>query len=104
MGEYMGRMCMKPKLLLSALVVGLILTAIVLMFAYGIDNNTDQFHMDGWGMMDWWGIPYMGFMMIGVWLIFVLIAYLVYSDAERRGMNGLLWFMLVLPSSISFFI
>ncbi len=49
----------------------------------------------GWGMMGWWGVPYMGFMMLGLWLIFIVIAVMVYRDAEKRGMNGLLWFILV---------
>jgi putative membrane protein len=31
-----------------------------------------------------------GFMII-TWLFFVALAYLVYRDAETRGMNGLLW-------------
>ena len=53
-------------------------------------------HMDGHHMMDWWGIPFMGFWMIGVWLVFVVIAFLVYEDAEKRGMPGLLWFVLVI--------
>ena len=47
----------------------------------------------GW---NWFGIPYMGFVMLGVWLLFVVIAVFVYRDAESRGMNGLLWFVLVL--------
>ncbi|VVB72265.1 Uncharacterised protein [uncultured archaeon] len=42
-------------------------------------------------MMDWF--PFMGFGtgMIFVWLVSLAIAYLVYKDAEKRGMNGLLW-------------
>jgi len=53
--------------------------------------------MMGWEhMMDWWGIPFMGYMMIGVWLVFIVIAFLVYQDANKRGMNGLLWFILVI--------
>ena len=47
-------------------------------------------------MMDWWGIPFTGFWMIGLWFIFIIIAFLVYKDAEKRGMNGLLWFILVI--------
>ena len=52
--------------------------------------------MGGEHMMDWWGIPFLGFMMIGVWLVFVVIAFLVYQDANRQGMNGLLWLILVI--------
>ncbi|MHA1952962.1 MAG: SHOCT domain-containing protein [Candidatus Heimdallarchaeaceae archaeon] len=46
-------------------------------------------------MMDWWGIPNMGFMMIGIWAIFLLVGFLIYKDAERRHMNGALWLILV---------
>ena len=46
-------------------------------------------------MMDWWGIPYMGYMMIAVWAIFVIIGVLVYKDAEHRKMNGALWLILI---------
>lgn len=60
--------------------------------------NGDDMHHDWWDHMDWdwWGIPYMGLMMILVWILFIVIAVLVYKDAERRGMNGLLWFVLVI--------
>lgn len=34
--------------------------------------------------------------MILTWLVFVVLAYLVYKDAEKRGMNGLLWGLPVL--------
>jgi putative membrane protein len=37
------------------------------------------------------GFPFMGIGMVLVWLVSVAIAYLVYKDAEKRGMNGLLW-------------
>lgn len=47
-------------------------------------------------MMDWWGVPAMGFWMIGIWIVFIVIAFLVYKDAEQRNMNGLLWFILVI--------
>lgn len=46
-------------------------------------------------IMDWWGIPYMGFMMIAIWAIFVIVGVLIYKDAERRHMNGALWLILV---------
>jgi putative membrane protein len=62
-----------------------------------IADFDDYGPMMGWEhMMDWWGIPFMGFMMIGVWLVFIVIAFLVYQDASKRGMNGLLWFILVI--------
>jgi putative membrane protein len=49
-------------------------------------------------MMDWggWGWPFMGLMMIGIWILFVVVAIVVYFDAEKRGMNGLLWLVLLL--------
>jgi putative membrane protein len=42
-------------------------------------------------MVNWF--PFMGFGigMVFVWLVSLAIAYLVYKDAEKRGMNGLLW-------------
>ncbi len=53
--------------------------------------------MMGWDhMMDWWGVPFMGFMMIGIWIVFIIVAFLVYQDARQRGMNALLWFILVI--------
>ncbi len=45
-------------------------------------------------MMDWMGwnwFPFMGLGSIFIWIVFLVIAYLVYKDAESRGLNGLLW-------------
>ncbi|AIY91101.1 hypothetical protein GACE_2077 [Geoglobus acetivorans] len=42
------------------------------------------------------GFGFFGFGMLFWWILWVVIAYLVYQDAEKRGMNGLLWFILVL--------
>jgi len=42
------------------------------------------------------GFGWFGFGMIFWWVIFLLIGYLVYQDAEKRGMNGALWFILVI--------
>jgi len=47
-------------------------------------------------MMDWWGIPAMGFWTLGIWAVFLIIAVFVYRDAQERNMNGLLWFILVI--------
>jgi putative membrane protein len=49
-------------------------------------------------MMDWgwWGWPFMGLWMIGLWLLLAIVAIVVYFDAEKRGMNGLLWLILLL--------
>ena len=52
--------------------------------------------IDGWHMMDWWDIPYMGFWWIGIWIVQFVIAFLVYKDAEKSDKNGLLWFILVI--------
>jgi len=41
--------------------------------------------------------PFFGWGMMLVWLIvFIIIGYLVYKDANSRGMNGLLWFILII--------
>jgi putative membrane protein len=44
-----------------------------------------------------YGFPFFGWGMMLVWLVvFLVIGYLVYQDANKRGMNGLLWGILVL--------
>ncbi len=55
-------------------------------------NANGNHHMDGWPMMGgWW------FIWPIIWIVIALvIGILVYRDAEKRGMNGLLWFVLVL--------
>jgi len=52
--------------------------------------------MDGmWG--GGYGFPFFGLGMLLICLVvFLVIAYLVYQDANARGMNGLLWGILVL--------
>ncbi|MBS3817477.1 MAG: SHOCT domain-containing protein [Candidatus Thermoplasmatota archaeon] len=48
--------------------------------------------MEGWSMMGgwWWLWPI-------IWIaVALVIGILVYRDAEKRGMNGLLWLILVL--------
>jgi len=40
-------------------------------------------------MMDWF--PFMGFGTFFAWIVSLALAYLVYKDAEKRDMNGLLW-------------
>ena len=51
-----------------------------------------------WGGSGSYGIfPFISLGMMLFWLIiFVIIGYLVYKDANARGMNGLLWFILVI--------
>ncbi len=51
--------------------------------------------MDGFHMFPF-GYGFFGFEMIFWWVLWIIVAYLVYQDAEKRGMNGLLWFILVL--------
>lgn len=54
------------------------------------------------GMMSPWGgggfgFPFFGMGMMLFWfLVFLIIGYLVYQDANKRGMNGLLWWILIL--------
>ena len=54
--------------------------------------------MDGmWGGYYGYGFPFIGWGMFLIWLVlFLVIAYLVYQDANKRGMNGLLWGILVI--------
>lgn len=35
-------------------------------------------------------------LIVGIWIIFLLIAIWVYRDAESRGMSGVLWLIVVL--------
>ena len=52
--------------------------------------------LNGDRMMDDWFWFGMWFWMLGIWIAFVAIAILVYKDAEKRGMNGLLWLVLLI--------
>lgn len=54
--------------------------------------------MDG-GM---WGWPYMWIWVVGIWMGLAVIAILVYQDAQKRGMNGLLWLVLILIPMFGF--
>jgi len=54
--------------------------------------------MDG-GM---WGWPYMWIWVVGLWILLAVIAVLVYQDAQKRGMNGLLWLVLILIPMFGF--
>ncbi len=53
-------------------------------------------------MYGYFSSQYFGFGMVFWWLIFLAIGYLVYQDAEKRGMNGLLWFILVILPMVGF--
>lgn len=44
-----------------------------------------------------YGFPFFGWGMLLIWLVvFLVLGFLVYQDANKRGMNGLLWWVLVL--------
>ena len=47
-------------------------------------------------MMDWWGIPFMGYWGFLVWIVQIIIAVLVYKDTQKKKQNGLLWLVLVI--------
>ena len=83
---------MKLKPLIVFGVLGLLMMISGQALADGDDGHMGDGDMMG---MDWLGIPFMGIWMLGLWLVLVFIAFLVYKDAEDRGMNGLLWFILV---------
>jgi putative membrane protein len=64
-----------------------------------ITGVLDDGHMgDGDHMMGGWSGWWFGmwFWWLAVWLIMLFIGFLVYKDAENRGKNGLLWFVLVI--------
>jgi putative membrane protein len=66
-------------------------------------NGNDSQHMDEGHMMDgWWNFNFMSLWGLGLWLIFVVIAILVYRDAEKHGQNGLLWFVLIIIPFLGF--
>jgi putative membrane protein len=44
-----------------------------------------------------WGFPMFGWgMMLILFIAFLVIGYFVYLDANKRGMNGLLWWILII--------
>lgn len=44
-----------------------------------------------------WGFPFFGWGMMLIWfIVFLVIGYFVYQDANKRGMNGLLWWILII--------
>ena len=45
-------------------------------------------------MMNWSNTPII-YWTIGVWFVFLIIAFLVYKDAKEKEMNPVLWFILV---------
>jgi putative membrane protein len=67
--------------------------------------NGDGWHMMDWDhhMMDWWGIPFLGYWYIVLWVIQFIIAFMVFRDSEKRKMNGLFWFVLIIIPWIGIF-
>ncbi len=65
-------------------------------FTHLMDMGMDMGTGTWWGHMAWpWGF-FMGFWGILFWAVLLVIGFLVYQDAEKRGMNGALWFILVI--------
>jgi len=61
-------------------------------------------HMMNWHyMMDWWGVPFLGFWLIGTWIIQLIIAFFVYKDAKKKKNNGVIWFIILILPLIGFF-
>jgi putative membrane protein len=81
----------------TTLLLLLLIITTILSISTTVSANGDDDHMGGGGMMDWgwFGFPFMWLWMGAIWLVFIAVAFLVYKDAEERGMNGLLWFFLV---------
>ena len=63
-------------------------------FPFILLNGGDLHHMNR--MMDWWGVPFMGYWTVIVWFVQLILAILVYKDAEKQEKNGLLWFILII--------
>ena len=62
--------------------------------SYILLNGGNFHYMDH--MWDWWGIPYIGYWTIVVWIVQLILAALVYKNAEKQEKNGLLWFILII--------
>jgi RNA polymerase subunit RPABC4/transcription elongation factor Spt4 len=42
----------------------------------------------------------LGLLFFAIWILWILVAIWAYSDAERRGMNGILWGLLVFVGNV----
>jgi putative membrane protein len=64
----------------------------------GVHRISMAYMMDDmWGGGYGYGFPFFGWGMMLIWLVlFLIIGYLVYLDANKRGMNGLLWGILII--------
>lgn len=59
--------------------------------------------MGPWGGAGY-GFPFFGMGMMFFWfLIFIIIGYIVFLDANKRGMNGLLWWILIVIPMVGVF-
>ena len=67
-------------------------------FPFIVLDIGDIHHMDH--MMNWWGIPYIGSWWIVVWIVQFILALLIFKDADKKGKNGLLWFILIIIPGI----
>lgn len=73
------------------------------MNSFIFDMMGDWGAWSGWNHMGWF-FPFFGFWgFLFIWAVFLVIGYLVYQDAEKRGMNGALWFILVIIPWVGFF-
>jgi putative membrane protein len=62
-----------------------------------MNGFTDLFGDGHHHMETWFGFPFFGWgMMFLWWALLLVIGWFVYRDAEQRGMNGLLWFILII--------
>lgn len=51
-----------------------------------------------------YGFPFFGWGMMLIWIVvFLVIGYFVYLDANKRGMNGILWWILIIIPVIGIF-
>ncbi|MFW6041211.1 MAG: SHOCT domain-containing protein [Thermoplasmatota archaeon] len=66
-----------------------------------LDTVADYMHDDHM-MRNWWFTINWYWMLI-LWIPLLIIGVLVYHDAEKRGMNGLLWFVLVVLPMVGLF-
>jgi len=85
---------MRFKLLMILSLLGLLVISSSFAMAHEGDD-TGAHHTNSGHMWDWWGIPFMGFWMVIIFVVQVVLAVLVYRDAETRGMNGVVWAILV---------
>jgi RNA polymerase subunit RPABC4/transcription elongation factor Spt4 len=87
------------------LVLGLIGLCFLIFGTHGCLRHTLGIGWGGWSFnnwgMGWWGPFGRVFSLWSVWaLLSVVLAVWVGSDANRRGMNGLLWGLLVFFTSV----